>query len=91
MSKRKKISASLCPTTISQKVQRKICLLSKINIRLPRFPRICSPGVKLTEKDLISTGKSSLNAINALKSEGYNVMGMLSIFSYNFEFANKGA
>ena len=40
-------------------------------------------------EDLISTGKSSLNAINALKFEGYNVMGMLSIFSYNFQFANK--
>ncbi len=40
-------------------------------------------------EDLISTGKSSLNAINALKSEGYNVLGMLSIFSYNFQFANK--
>ena len=40
-------------------------------------------------EDLISTGKSSLNAINALKSERYNVMGMLSVFSYNFEFANK--
>jgi orotate phosphoribosyltransferase len=40
-------------------------------------------------EDLISTGKSSLNAINALKSKGYNVMGMLSIFSYNFHFANK--
>ena len=40
-------------------------------------------------EDLISTGKSSLNAINALKSEGFNVMGMLSIFSYNFHFANK--
>ena len=40
-------------------------------------------------EDLISTGKSSLNAINALKSEGLNVMGMLSIFSYNFDFANK--
>jgi len=39
-------------------------------------------------EDLISTGKSSLNAINALKSEGINVMGMLSIFSYNFDFAN---
>ena len=43
----------------------------------------------LVIEDLISTGKSSLNAINALKSEGYNVVGMLSIFSYNFEFANK--
>ena len=40
-------------------------------------------------EDLISTGKSSLSAINALKSEGYNVMGMLSIFSYNFRFANE--
>ncbi len=45
-------------------------------------------GVVVIE-DLISTGKSSLNAINALKSDGHNVMGMLSIFSYNFEFANK--
>ena len=34
-------------------------------------------------EDLISTGKSSLNAINALKFNGYNVMGMLSIFSYS--------
>ena len=40
-------------------------------------------------EDLISTGKSSLNAINALKSRGLNVLGMLSIFSYNFDFANK--
>ena len=43
----------------------------------------------LVIEDVISTGKSSLNAINALKSNGYNVVGMLSIFSYNFEFANK--
>ena len=39
-------------------------------------------------EDLISTGMSSLNAINALKSENYKVNGMLSIFSYNFDFAN---
>ncbi len=45
-------------------------------------------GVVVIE-DLISTGKSSINAINALKSDGHNVIGMLSIFSYNFEFANK--
>ncbi len=43
----------------------------------------------LVIEDLISTGKSSLNAIYALKSNGYNIVGMLSIFSYNFEFANK--
>ena len=40
-------------------------------------------------EDLISTGKSSINAINALKSENLNVLGMLSIFSYNFNFTNK--
>ena len=40
-------------------------------------------------EDLISTGRSSINAINALRSEGFNIMGMLSIFSYNFDFANK--
>ena len=39
-------------------------------------------------EDLISTGMSSLNAINALTSENYKVNGMLSIFSYNFDFAN---
>jgi len=44
-------------------------------------------GIVVVE-DLISTGKSSLNAINALKFEGYKVNGMLSIFSYNFNFAN---
>ena len=36
-------------------------------------------------EDLISTGKSSLNAINALRDESFNVSGMLSIFSYNFD------
>ena len=40
-------------------------------------------------EDLISTGKSSLNAINALRDESFNVSGMLSIFSYNFDFANQ--
>jgi len=40
-------------------------------------------------EDLISTGKSSLNAINALRNNGYEVLGMISIFSYNFNFANK--
>tara|TARA_B100000575_G_scaffold35096_1_gene23674 strand:+ start:8590 stop:9228 length:639 start_codon:yes stop_codon:yes gene_type:complete len=40
-------------------------------------------------EDLISTGKSSLNAINALKSQDFKVKGMLSIFSYNFKSADK--
>tara|TARA_B100002052_G_scaffold120313_1_gene110702 strand:+ start:716 stop:1387 length:672 start_codon:yes stop_codon:yes gene_type:complete len=38
-------------------------------------------------EDLISTGMSSLNAVNAIKNEGSNIKGMLSIFSYSFDFA----
>ena len=40
-------------------------------------------------EDLISTGKSSLNAVAALKEEGANVKGMVAIFSYGFDLANK--
>ncbi|NEV94091.1 orotate phosphoribosyltransferase [Psychroflexus sp. YR1-1] len=37
-------------------------------------------------EDLISTGKSSMNAINALKQEGQaNIKGMMAIFTYGFE------
>ncbi len=38
-------------------------------------------------EDLISTGKSSLNAVAALKDGGANVKGMLAIFSYGFDVA----
>ena len=38
-------------------------------------------------EDLISTGKSSLNAVKALKEEGANVKGMVAIFSYGFKTA----
>ena len=40
-------------------------------------------------EDLISTGKSSLNAVEALREEGVNVKGMVAIFSYGFELATK--
>jgi len=40
-------------------------------------------------EDLISTGKSSLNAVKALKEEGANVKGMVAIFSYGFDIADK--
>lgn len=40
-------------------------------------------------EDLISTGKSSLNAVKALKEEGATVKGMVAIFSYGFELADK--
>jgi orotate phosphoribosyltransferase len=39
-------------------------------------------------EDLISTGKSSLNAVAALKEAGVNVKGMAAIFSYGFDIAN---
>lgn len=38
-------------------------------------------------EDLISTGKSSLNAVKALKLANTNVKGMVAIFSYGFPIA----
>jgi len=38
-------------------------------------------------EDLISTGNSSLLAVEALKTAGANVKGMAAIFSYGFEVA----
>ncbi len=38
-------------------------------------------------EDLVSTGKSSLQAIDALRSFGSNVLGLASIFTYGFETA----
>lgn len=38
-------------------------------------------------EDLISTGKSSLNAVKALEEAKVNVKGMVAIFSYGFEVA----
>ncbi|MBL4606002.1 MAG: orotate phosphoribosyltransferase [Flavobacteriaceae bacterium] len=40
-------------------------------------------------EDLISTGKSSLNAVKALKEEGAVVKGMVAIFSYEFDIAKE--
>jgi len=40
-------------------------------------------------EDLISTGNSSLQAVEALKEAGVNVKGMLAIFTYGFEVARK--
>jgi len=38
-------------------------------------------------EDLISTGKSSLMAVEALKEAGANVKGMVAIFTYGFDLA----
>jgi orotate phosphoribosyltransferase len=38
-------------------------------------------------EDLISTGGSSLKAVEALREHGSNVLGMVAIFTYGFEVA----
>jgi orotate phosphoribosyltransferase len=38
-------------------------------------------------EDLISTGKSSLQAVEALRAAGYDVAGLAAIFSYEFDLA----
>ncbi len=40
-------------------------------------------------EDLISTGKSSLNAIKALDAHGAKVKGMIAIFTYGFDVADR--
>lgn len=40
-------------------------------------------------EDLISTGGSSLKAVEALKEAGFRVMGMAAIFSYGFSTAEE--
>ena len=40
-------------------------------------------------EDLVSTGQSSLNAVEALRAEGCEVKGMVSIFTYGFDEATK--
>ena len=43
----------------------------------------------LVVEDLISTGGSSLKAVEALREAGAEVLGMVAIFSYGFELAAK--
>ena len=38
-------------------------------------------------EDLISTGKSSLNAVKAIEEQGHQILGMLALFSYGFKVA----
>ena len=40
-------------------------------------------------EDLISTGKSSLNAANALKDSGAKILGMMGLFTYGFSNAEE--
>jgi orotate phosphoribosyltransferase len=48
------------------------------------------PGSKvLVIEDLISTGSSSLKAVEAIRNDGSEVIGMLAIFTYGFPIAEK--
>lgn len=50
-----------------------------------RVEGILEKGAKVVVvEDLISTGKSSLEATHALHEAGANILGMVAIFSYNF-------
>jgi len=40
-------------------------------------------------EDLISTGGSSLKAVDAIRNDGSEVLGMIAIFSYNFPVAEE--
>lgn len=40
-------------------------------------------------EDLVSTGKSSLAAVQALKADGHDIKGMAAIFSYGFPTARE--
>ena len=43
----------------------------------------------LVIEDLISTGKSSLNAVKALKDAGVEILGMMALFTYGFSIAQE--
>ncbi len=48
------------------------------------------PGARtVVIEDLVSTGKSSLAAVRALKDAGLDVAGMVAIFSYGLDIAEK--
>lgn len=43
----------------------------------------------LVVEDLVSTGGSSLKAVQDLRNAGFNVVGMVAIFTYGFEVARE--
>jgi orotate phosphoribosyltransferase len=51
--------------------------------------RIDSGQSVVVVEDLVSTGKSSLAAVKALRDSGCEVKGMVAIFTYGFEVATK--
>jgi len=43
----------------------------------------------LLVEDLISTGKSSLKAVEAIRDAGFEVVGLIAVFTYGFEIAER--
>jgi orotate phosphoribosyltransferase len=58
-------------------------LTNQVEGELPQGKRV------LVIEDLVSTGKSSLNAVRALRDAGCEVLGMVAIFTYGFPQANE--
>ena len=67
------------PTPEEEQARLAKCLIGK-------FPE----GAKIViVEDLISTGGSSLHAVKAVRAAGYEVAGMVALFSYGFDEAHK--
>jgi orotate phosphoribosyltransferase len=56
---------------------------NKIEGHIPEGSKI------LVIEDLISTGRSSIDAVDDLRDAGYEVVGVLAIFTYEFQVANE--
>ena len=56
---------------------------NKIEGHIPEGSKI------LVIEDLISTGKSSIEAVKDLRDAGYEVVGVLAIFTYEFQVASE--
>ena len=51
---------------------------------------VLRPGQRIVVvEDLISTGSSSLKAVEALRNKGGEVLGMMAIFTYGFKFSEE--
>jgi orotate phosphoribosyltransferase len=51
---------------------------------------VLEPGQKVVViEDLISTGKSSMEAVEAIKAAGGEVIGLCSVFTYGFDIASQ--
>ena len=63
---------------------------AKSDGRQNKIEGVLEPGKTVVViEDLISTGKSSLNAVDALEEGGAKIKGMIAIFTYGFDVARE--